>query len=236
MKQEYQDRIDAYLLGRMSENDRVTFEEEVTNNHEMEEQLEFTKTVHAGIVSRNKKIEEIKEWGETYIKNKAENERKVATITPIRRYIYWLSGIAAVIVIGFFVFSNYPTGFGTELGLPIPMNENTLRGGEGHDAIVQLINKADFTTAMSQIDVEEKSLKTELEQLEKEKANIDDDEYIYSQEVIKSQKDELQWMKAYTLIGLKRDKEAMSILDKLRKEDGLYQSFADSLYHKYETH
>lgn len=234
MKQEYQDRIDAYLLGRMSEDEKFTFEKEVSQNDELKEQLEFAKSVHTAIVSRNKKIAEIREWGKAY--QEYREERKVATIKPMRRYFYWLSGIAAIVVVGFFVFSNYPLGGEAELGLPIPMNENTLRGGEDHDAIIQLINKADFTTAMSQIDVEEKLLKTELDQLEKDKANIDDEEYIYRQEVIKSQMDELLWMKAYTLIGLKRNGEAIPVLDKLRKVEGLYQSFADSLYRKCNKH
>jgi len=235
MKQEYQDRIDAYLLGRMSEDEKFTFEKEVSQNDELKEQLEFAKSVHTAIVSRNKKIAEIKEWGKAYQEKRVE-EHKVTTIKPMRRYIYWLSGIAAVLVVGFFIFSSYPSGGEAELGLPIPMNENTLRGSEGYDAIEQLINKADYTTAMSQIDVEEKLLKTELDQLEKEKANIDDEEYIYRQEVIKSQMDELLWMKAYTLIGLKRNGEAIPVLDKLRKVEGQYQSFADSLYRKCNKH
>ena len=45
MKEEYQDRIDNYLLGRMSEAERVSFERDLNLDDKLKEQYEFTKAM-----------------------------------------------------------------------------------------------------------------------------------------------------------------------------------------------
>ena len=49
MKEEYQDRIDNYLLGRMSETERVSFERDLNLDDKLKEQYEFTKAVKSGM-------------------------------------------------------------------------------------------------------------------------------------------------------------------------------------------
>jgi len=44
--------------------------------------------------------------------------------------------------------------------------------------------------------------------------------------------DDLTWMKANALIGLDRKKEALKLLDKLRKGSGEYKEKAEELYKK----
>ena len=52
MKIEYQDKIDRYILGEMSAEERTDFEKQVAQNAELQELLEFTKNVNTAIKSR----------------------------------------------------------------------------------------------------------------------------------------------------------------------------------------
>ena len=56
MKIEYQDKIDRYILGEMSAEERTDFEKQVAQNAELQELLEFTKNVNTAIKSRNEKL------------------------------------------------------------------------------------------------------------------------------------------------------------------------------------
>ena len=64
MKIEYQDKIDRYILGEMSAEERTDFEKQVAQDAELQELLEFTKNVNTAIKSRNEKLAKMKEWEE----------------------------------------------------------------------------------------------------------------------------------------------------------------------------
>ena len=53
---QFQDRIDNYLLGRMSEADKEAFLQEVEQDNEKKEQLEFTRNVKEAVCSREEKL------------------------------------------------------------------------------------------------------------------------------------------------------------------------------------
>ena len=55
MKKTYQDKIDNYLLCRMTKDERHTFEKEVENNIELREQLKFTEMVQRALKSKIEK-------------------------------------------------------------------------------------------------------------------------------------------------------------------------------------
>ena len=52
MKIEFQDRIDDYLLDRMSDEQRNSFESDAAKDAELKEQLQFTETVQQATKSR----------------------------------------------------------------------------------------------------------------------------------------------------------------------------------------
>lgn len=66
MKEEYQDKIDRYLLRQMPEDERQAFESEIGKDEELKEQLEFTEIVRKAIVGRNRRLAQIKEWENNY--------------------------------------------------------------------------------------------------------------------------------------------------------------------------
>ena len=120
MDEKFQDRIDNYLLNRMDDAEKTEFLREVEQDEEKKEQLEFTQDVKDSIRSRAEKLQDLKLFQRQY-----EQERKtaayhatgtkqsacycpapkVAATEPVRskkKIWLWISGVAAVLVVGFF--------------------------------------------------------------------------------------------------------------------------------------
>lgn len=118
MDEKFQDRIDDYLLDRMEDAEKEAFLQEVAQDDGKKEQLEFTKNVKDIICSREEKLRALAQFQKQY-----ENERKVAasrstgtqraecyspapvatteSVRPKKRIWLWISGVAAVLVVGF---------------------------------------------------------------------------------------------------------------------------------------
>lgn len=112
MNKDFQDRIDDYVLGRMSAEEKARFEEEVSGDESKREQLEFTQNVKKAISSREEKIARLNEMKMMY--DEESNPASQATGTddiyycpapkkPSRRIWLWASGIAAIFIIGLLV-------------------------------------------------------------------------------------------------------------------------------------
>lgn len=122
MKFDYQETIDKYVQGHMTPDERKAFEQVVQSNEELRDQLEFTKQVKTLITSRQEKMALLKQWEREH---RMEEERVAARLyratgtedyrpapsyqsapkPTSKKLYYWISGIAAVLVIGFFVVS-----------------------------------------------------------------------------------------------------------------------------------
>lgn len=126
MKKDFQDRIDEYILGRMSDEDKAQFEAEVNQDPSKKEQLEFTRNVKSAITSREDKLAKMKMMKQMYdsehwqagvsARPTGTDDRAYApapqNYTPApqnsekkssRRIWWWASGVAAVLVIALFV-------------------------------------------------------------------------------------------------------------------------------------
>lgn len=135
MKKDFQDRIDEYILGRMSGEEKAQFEAEVNQYESKREQLEFTRNVKGAISSREDKMAKLKMMQRMYDwkhRQVAASMRATGTDDcqrspapqyttdkkPSRRIWWGASGIAAVLVIGLFVVNPFgsdtmqtPSGF-----------------------------------------------------------------------------------------------------------------------------
>jgi len=252
MNNDYQDRIDQYLLGKMSDTEALDFEKDIRNDKDLKEQFEFTKNVKEAVVGRNRRLAQIKEWKEAYeAKNKTEEEYrptgsgyeysikpkteiKLEPRTSTRRYLYWISGIAAIFVVGFFVISPIFFEKGGSPDQSIFVNVSSLRSTEDNSGIAKRINEGNYGLALDQINEKDNKLESDMMQTEQDKDKMDGEEYAYLKEVYEIQKDELNLLKAYALFGLKRTEEAMSILDGMRQRDSKFKAQADSLYNLYK--
>lgn len=119
MGNNFQDKIDEYILGRMSDEEKAQFEAEVSQDKSKNEQLLFTQNVKKAISSREEKLARIKIMQHTY-----DQKRRKKSFT---RIWWWTSGIAAVFVIGFIVVK--PT---VDILYPVDFSPSEMiRGDEG---------------------------------------------------------------------------------------------------------
>lgn len=252
MNNDYQDKIDRYLLGKMSEAELLDFEKDIINDKDLKEQFEFTKNVKEVIEGRDRRLALINEWKEAYeAKNNTEGdyrplgngdeysikpntEIKLKLRNTTRRYLYWVSGIAAIFIVGFFMISPIVFGDGESSDHPINVNVSSLRSTEDNSGIAKMINEGKYDSALEQIKEKDNKLEFDILQTEKDKDKMDGEEYIYLKEVHEIQKDELNLLKVNALLGLKRTEEAMSLLDEMRQRDSKFKAQADSLYNLYK--
>ena len=135
MRTDFQDRIDEYILGRMSDEKKAQFEAEVNQDESKKEQLEFTRNVKGAITSREDKMAKLKIMQRMYDREHnqvAASMRATGTDDcqysptphhveekkPSKRIWWWASGIATMLVIGLFVVNPFgsdtlqtPSGF-----------------------------------------------------------------------------------------------------------------------------
>lgn len=247
MKIEYQDKIDNYLLNRMSDEERWTFEQEMEQDKELRKQVEFTKNVQTALKSRNEKLTRMQEWqkemneeakracsfratgSDRHYSPMSAMENQANPIPPSRKkrhLIYWVAGIAAIFIIGLFVL---PT-ITVYKSAPVPIEYGVFRGGEDYLKIKQLMEQKDYEKAFLVIEREEQLLQQELLINKKDTTDCERQEYNYM--LIEMKQNELAWLKVHTLLGLGKKREAMQLLEQLRETEGEYQQVADSLYNQ----
>jgi len=219
MKIEYQDHIDDYLLGRMSDEDSKVFEQELKNDDELREQMEFTKDLQTATKSRNEKLAKMREWEDDY---EWEDDRRGK-----RQYLYWISGIAAIFIVGFFLIHNYMGGKEDMMFNPSSIEYSTMRGGGNYENIEKLLVDKNYEDAMKQIEIEETKIAGQRTATD---SIADEERRAYDRMLIQEKADELSWMKVYALLGADRRDDALQLLDELRHTEGEYKEKADSLY------
>lgn len=246
MKIEYQDKIDNYLLNRMTDEERQEFEREVEQDRELQEQLKFTENVQTALKSREEKLARIKAWQKEMdeAEKVAANYRMTGSdenvcAAPSRAYaqppvsrqknrkvVYWISGIAAIFIIGLLLFPIMHIS----TSMDSSVESGALRGDEGYDSIRSLIEQRQFKEAIVAIEQEEQSLEQELSANKTD--TIDRGRQEYDRLLLVEKKGDLMWLKVHALLGLDKNEEAKAVLDWLRKTEGKYQMAADSLFNR----
>ena len=120
MDNNFQDRIDEYLLhgDNMSEEAKAQFLKEIEEDADKKEQYELTKNIKKALKSRGDKLKAMAEFQEEYESQDemrikacscprpeyrvAEDIKIVGHKSNFRKKLVWFSGIAAILVIGFF--------------------------------------------------------------------------------------------------------------------------------------
>lgn len=235
MKFDYQDKIDDYLLNRMPDEERLAFEKEVCENADLRKQLEYTRSVREAVTSRSEMLAAMREWENDY---HWENARvavaHVANEAPRpakKRLVYWISGVAAVFVVGLFLLLR-PTG-SPSVSNPNPdvMLGDSYRGGKDYSVINDKLQQKEYEEVLAYIELEADSIRMDSIEVIKDQA-IDKEELEYEMILIKERQDELRWLKVLALIGLNRQEEVLSLLDELRNAECDYKQQADSLYNQ----
>jgi len=228
MKIDYQDRIDEYLLHRMSDEERIAFENEVDSDKELQEQLSFTEDVQQTLKSRNEKLSKMEEWQGDY----EWEETRSKPWSSSRKFFYWVSGIAAIFIAGFFFAHIYMSdNFDVVYYKETPALGNvTFRGSSNYSHIDTLLCNSEYEEALSKIEREEFILRSDSVRIIQKK-EMHEKQKEYMMQRVKMQKDDLNWLKVHALWGLHRQAEAISLLNSIRHTENEYKEQADSLYH-----
>lgn len=251
MKIEYQDRIEDYLFNRMADDERQSFEQELENDAELRDQYEFITMVKTALMLEN--IDnDVNEWTKAYKERQEEEESgykatgsgyECNTIGPApratsapprssnRKFIYWISGIAAVFIVGFFLFKNIFFRVDADVAYcPRPQGVSTIRG---IDATTEnLLANADFKGALNRIESLEDKITTEVMLAERENGSRGEehDDLAEKMDSLKYRQEQLSWLKVQALLGLNRKEDAIALLNKLRNSESGYKEQADSLF------
>ena len=246
MKIDYQDRIDEYILLRMSDKERTTFEKDVNHDEELHEQLSFTKDVQQVLIRRNEMLAKMKEWqdedninvtefhatgsGYDYCPAPSGEEKRPIAHSSGRRVIYWLSGIAAVFVVGFFLFQNLSVNDTTNnYRNSMQESKTTFRAGSDNSRLKLLLSQKKYQEAIGEIDDKCLALKNDSIELVQDLTK-DDEQKEYDFMIIKDKQDNLKWLKAYAYLCMNQKDMALKVLNELRSTEGSYKMSADSLY------
>ena len=110
MDKDFQDRIDRFLLhgSEMTKEERAAFLGEIENDEEKKAQYQFTIMVRAAMRSRMSKLEAMKVMEKRGVMGREANMPCAACPPPAKeprrnKRWYFLGGIAALFVVGFFV-------------------------------------------------------------------------------------------------------------------------------------
>lgn len=255
MRLEFQDNIDRYVLGHMTDDERLEFEEKLSMNDELKEQMELTKAVRdvlerfedVEIFERIEKMEEdaereefgYKATGNGYERNIIEPMGRAASSSAPqpssnRKFIYWISGIAALFIVGFFLFKNVYFVEDADVAFsPRPQSVSTIRGIDM--SIENLLAKGDYQEALSRIETLEEEVATDLLVIERQRESrgVDEKEFAEKQEMLNYRQEGLLILKVQTFLCLDRMEDALSLipqLDKIRQSESEFKETADSLY------
>ena len=215
-----QDRVDRYLLNRMSEAERAEFEQQMRDDKELREQVNFTRIVKTELADRAR-LEEMMQRCD---------DRRRRQHTLRRRKIVWLTtSLSAAAVVAFVVFFSWTGNDRIVPNVSSVGSEISFRGSNVPADVATLINSGKYEEALATVD----SLKTVLDKYNAEIAAdtcIADDERQYRLTESTKEADRLDWLRANALIGLGKTDEAAAILLRLRSEKSAYANQADSLY------
>lgn len=219
-----QDKIDNYLLGRMSEEERSAFEKEMEADQELKKQYIFTKNLKQEIDERAHLKEKMRKWDK-------ERERRAAA-RPARKWMYAAASMAAVVLAGLFYLNILTTtgeGDGVRQSNSSAFNEE----------VNVLVKNKDYETALELIDAKIEENDNQISYNERYAdgiADVDEDENVptpeEAREALKEAKElqgELLLSKARVLMEMGEKDEASAILEELADKDHSLQERAKGL-------
>lgn len=223
-----EERIDNYLLNRMSEQERQLFESELATNPELSKELESQRQI-ANAVQRAAMSSFLKQHAEL------RNKKFISLFSSTKRVIWTVTSIAAmfIMILGFYNYSNIADTFRNEgllayNNLEIP----AARDGNQIDNLIEqanaLIGQGDFKQSLDII--------AEAQRIINEKESIKhislSEEDAYELQILQEKKYDLEWIE--TIILMKQGKvfKVKKALRSISVSDSPYSMEANKLLNK----
>ena len=218
-----EERIDNYLLGRMSEQERQQFESELASDPELQKELESQRQV-ANAVQRAAMNSFLKQ----HAQQRSNKYRSLFSST--RRVIWTVTSIAAmfVLVIGFMNYNKTANTFRNEgllayNNLEIPV----ARDGNQIDILAakayQMIGDGDYSLARKTIEEARDYIKKELI------VEPRTDEEKYRNQVLQMKEYELEWLEVIMMMKQGKVMNSKRILRRIISSNSPYSKIARTL-------
>lgn len=220
MDERINDKIDRYLRKEMSYEETLLFEQEILNDEELRKEVEVSILIRKSLAGRAEKLRIMNRW------RKRRKNRIIKSSFVV--------SIAAVFVIGFFIFKPIETSTDSHRIVAVqtkskskhyetPRNEvnkvkEKVRDAKNDKEVVEAIDELEKRSDIPSIsmDISGNYMSHEMTDTEEER-NLKLDIY------------ELQWKKITSLIRMGKNKEAVSLLKHFVNIQGKYQEQADSI-------
>ena len=218
-----EERIDNYLLGRMSEQERQLFESELVTNPELCKELESQRQI-ANAVQRAAMSSFLKQHAEQ------RNKKVISLFSSTKRVIWTITSIAAmfVLVIGFKNYNKTANAFRNEgllayNNLEIPI----ARDGNQIDILAakayQMIGDRDYSLASKTIEETRDYIKAELI------VEPRTDEEKYRNQVLQMKEYDLDWLDAIILLKQGKVSKARNALKQIANSESPYSTMAKQM-------
>ena len=226
MDTQIQDKIDNYLLDRMSEEERTAFEAEMEADQELKKQYIFTKVLKEELSEQARLKEKMRKW--------KEERESVATTHPVRKWMYAAASLAALVLVGLFYLNIKSTDYNGRGDVIRGANKSAF-----DEEVNILIENKEFKAALDLIDakIEDNDIQiTYNEKYVDNSVDVDEDEDTPTPEeariALKDAKEvqgELLLTKAQVLLQMGEKDKAVAILEELVSKDLSLQKRAKNL-------
>lgn len=208
----YDERIDNYVTGKMSEEDRLLFERELAGNPNLQEEVSLQQDIVRAIRMRAAKehLQRVEQNVQAQIRR-----RKIFRIVSVSSF-----AAAACLAIGLFVHVDRMWDY-QAVGNGIELVAESMRGGENiSTAILEAIGRSDYEDALELI-AQEESQEFSSEFFHPDLIEQERLEYAFEQET-------LQWYKAVVYMRMGKWMKARRVLKRIAASDSRYKSQAQS--------
>ncbi len=227
-----QDRIDAYVLDRMSTEEKENFEAEMHADEALRRQCAFTLRVKEALTERRRMEEKMGQWQQEMAEEEQKRLQASAAARGLRiRRAAWIAGIAAVLIVGILLFPAPAPGT-LSAGNAI-LDDESVRGGSDLSQVEMMIQDRQYQHALETICNEERIVGIELRKRDGAEEATEDEELrgqmAYELQELQLRLQDLRWLKVYALDGLGRRQEAATLAQEISEEAGIYSERADSI-------
>lgn len=228
MYKDNQDRIDAYLRGEMTSEERFEFEKDKDTNMALRQEYLETKAIADALADRKEKLDMMARWDmEEELRLKILHRRML-----IRRWTIGFSA-AACLAIGFFavrpIFLTTTSVPDNNFVMP-DFSQETYYRGENSDIerLDSIISSRDYAKALAFTDSLINDSRLEIVQYEQKNSLTEKDSYRKLQ--YENNLYDLEWRRVNLLLALNQKEEAKALLKEFVYKDGVYKTKADSIF------
>ena len=234
-----QEKIDSYILGKMSVEEKMNFETELANNMELKEKYELQKEISDAVQKariKNLLVEvenEIIEEREKIINDRRndDDDKSFGNTTNKRRI--WISVAASIIVIFFVgfefhktsVYKTYGNDCYAEITAPSSRSDNRL--DSLMFSIYRQIGEENYSLAETNIE-EAELIITSM----KETEYVSDEEQKYYDDILSIKKQEIDWYDAVLKMKQGKYRKAKKELKKIANGNGIYSEKAKKILNR----